>query len=83
MLAADLVMPWATTAGRQTPTLASDGALSWSRRSLQTAATASGSPPSGVAMRILVEASSPVEVSTSAALIPVPPTSIPTAMGVI
>ncbi len=76
MFAADRTTPRRTTAGTVTPTgPVESGNLATS--SAMISPTASGVDCSGVSMRSRSAANSPVSTSTGAALMPLPPKSMP------
>src|SRR5690554_3281412 len=79
--AADMVLPSRITAGKHTPTGMewSSSIPSWSTRATTVSMMPSGDPPSGVGILSRSDSSTPASTSTIAALMPVPPMSIPTA----
>src|SRR4051794_2412986 len=76
MLAAVRTTPRTTTPGTVMPTAGLVAAPSATSRAT-TSATASGLPPSGVSMRVRSAANSPLDRSTGAPLMPLPPKSMP------
>src|SRR5690349_7271953 len=84
MLAAERTTPWVTTPGTVIPMGESPRTSSkWSTIWSMTSATASGVDCCGVSIRLRLAANSPLDRSTGAPLMPLPPTSMPSGRPVL